>query len=185
MTSWPRVTSSYFRAAAALGLALILCSLGIVLDSATKPWVVYEVLVVAVLSFAVVQAVTAVVAGPDNHGRKAKEAGCACIAARRRTLTRRLFVDLTARRYHGSWTAQPVVELARVGLAGASACASIHQLVERVEDDNGPAVVTRALHRSPRPSGRSSRFHGSARIEKARSACLPSTTARLRGVGLR
>ncbi|HMC74928.1 MAG TPA: hypothetical protein VKG87_11535, partial [Terriglobales bacterium] len=51
---------------------------------------------------------------------------------------------------------------------------SIHQLVERVEDDNGPGVVTRALHRSPRPSGRSSRFHGSARIEKARSACLPS-----------
>ena len=45
--------------------------------------------------------------------------------------------------------------------------------------------VRRALHRSPRPSGRSSRFHGSARIEKARSACLPSATARLRGVGLR
>ena len=43
-----------------------------------------------------------------------------------------------------------------------------------VEDDNGPAVVTRALHRSPRPSGRSSRFHGSARIERAGSACLPS-----------
>jgi methylenetetrahydrofolate reductase (NADPH) len=59
-------------------------------------------------------------------------------------------------------------------LARAAALASIHQLVERVEDDNGPAVVTRALHRSPRPSGRSSRFHGSARIEKARSACLPS-----------
>jgi hypothetical protein len=57
---------------------------------------------------------------------------------------------------------------------GAALSASIHQLVERVEDDNGPAVVTRALHRSPRPSRRSSRFHGSARIEKARSACLPS-----------
>ena len=57
---------------------------------------------------------------------------------------------------------------------GLSLMASSHQLVERVEDDNGPAVVTLALHRSPRPSGRSSRFHGSARIEKARSACLPS-----------
>src|SRR3954449_1512567 len=34
------------------------------------------------------------------------------------------------------------------------------------DDDNRPAAVTRALHRSPRPSGRSSRFHGSARIEK-------------------
>ena len=54
---------------------------------------------------------------------------------------------------------------------GAALSASIHQLVERVEDDNGPAVVTRALHRSPRPSRRSSRFHGSARIEKA---SLPS-----------
>ena len=64
--------------------------------------------------------------------------------------------------------------IAGVAARRTIAYASIHQLVERVEDDNGPAVVTRALHRSPRPSGRSSRFHGSARIEKARSACLPS-----------
>ena len=64
--------------------------------------------------------------------------------------------------------------IAGVAARRTIAYASIHELVERVEDDNRPAVVTRALHRSPRPSGRSSRFHGSARIEKARSACLPS-----------
>jgi drug/metabolite transporter (DMT)-like permease len=60
--SWPRVISSYFRAASALGLALVLCSLGIPLDSGSEPWVAYEVVVIAVLVFAAVQAVTAVVA---------------------------------------------------------------------------------------------------------------------------
>lgn len=60
--SWPRVPSSYFRAARALLYALVLCTLGIALDSATKPWVFYELLVVAVVALALVRVVAAVVA---------------------------------------------------------------------------------------------------------------------------
>lgn len=60
--SWPRVPSSYFRAAAALLLVLILCTLGIALDSAKKPWVAYEVATVAALAWALARVVTAVVA---------------------------------------------------------------------------------------------------------------------------
>jgi hypothetical protein len=60
--SWPRVPSSYFRAARALLYALVLCTLGIALDSGKDPWVPYEVLVVAVLALALVRVTTAVVA---------------------------------------------------------------------------------------------------------------------------
>lgn len=60
--SWPRVPSSYFRAAAALLLVLILCTVGIALDSAKKPWVPYEVATVAALAWALARVVTAVVA---------------------------------------------------------------------------------------------------------------------------
>lgn len=60
--SWPRVPSSYFRAAGALLLVLILCTLGIPLDSAKTPWVEYEVAVVAALAWALARVVAAVVA---------------------------------------------------------------------------------------------------------------------------
>lgn len=59
---WNLVPSSYFRGARALLASLILCLLGIPLDSAADPWVVYEALVVVVLSLAIVRTVAAVVA---------------------------------------------------------------------------------------------------------------------------
>jgi hypothetical protein len=100
-----------------------------------------------------------------RSSRRRDALAVACASTRQRTPSR----VLPPRRCRDSSKA-----IAGVAARRTIAYASIHQLVERVEDDNGPAVVTRALHRSPRPSGRSSRFHGSARIEKARSACLPS-----------
>jgi hypothetical protein len=60
--SWPRVPSSYFRAARALLYMLVLCTLGILLDSATEPWVLYETVIVAVLALALVRVSSAVVA---------------------------------------------------------------------------------------------------------------------------
>lgn len=60
--SWPRVPSSYFRAARALLYALVLCTLGIALDSAKNAWVEYEAAVVAILALALVRVVAAVVA---------------------------------------------------------------------------------------------------------------------------
>ena len=60
--SWERVPSSYFRTARALLAALVLCTLGIALDSAKKPWLSYEVVAVAVLALAVVRVAAAVVA---------------------------------------------------------------------------------------------------------------------------
>lgn len=60
--SWPRVPSSYFRAARALLYALVLCTLGIALDSAKQPWLAYEVAAVVVLALALVRVATAVVA---------------------------------------------------------------------------------------------------------------------------
>ena len=52
--------SSYFRTARALLAALVLCTLGIALDRAKKPWLLYEVVTVAVV--AVVRVAAAVVA---------------------------------------------------------------------------------------------------------------------------
>jgi len=60
--SWPRVTSSYFRAARALLYALVLCTMGIALDSATKPWLLYEVAAVGILALALVRVIATVVA---------------------------------------------------------------------------------------------------------------------------
>jgi hypothetical protein len=59
---WPRVPGSYFRAARALLYGLLLCTLGIPLDSANEPWLVYEVVAVAVLALALVRVVAAIVA---------------------------------------------------------------------------------------------------------------------------
>lgn len=60
--SWPRVPSSYFRAARALLYVLLLSTAGIALDSATKPWMAYELVVTAVIALALVRVVAAVVA---------------------------------------------------------------------------------------------------------------------------
>lgn len=59
---WPRVPSSYFRASRALLAALILCTLGIPLDSDTDPWQLWEMLTVVALVLAVVRVAAAVVA---------------------------------------------------------------------------------------------------------------------------
>lgn len=59
---WPRVPSAYFRAARALLAALVLCTLGIALDSAREPWKLYEVVTIAVLALALVRIAAAVVA---------------------------------------------------------------------------------------------------------------------------
>lgn len=60
--SWPRVPSSYFRAARALLYALVVCTLGIALDSAKQPWLAYESATVVVLALALVRVAAAVVA---------------------------------------------------------------------------------------------------------------------------
>jgi low affinity Fe/Cu permease len=59
---WERVPSSYFRAARALLGVVVLCSLGVVLDSAKEPWQLYEAIAVAVLALALVRVTAAVVA---------------------------------------------------------------------------------------------------------------------------
>lgn len=59
---WPRVPSSYFRASRALLVALVLCTLGIPLDSDRDPWVLWEVVTLAALVLAVVRVAAAVVA---------------------------------------------------------------------------------------------------------------------------
>ncbi len=59
---WHLVPSSYFRASRALLASLVLCLLGLPLDSASDPWVLYEVVVVLVLALALVRVVAAVVA---------------------------------------------------------------------------------------------------------------------------
>jgi hypothetical protein len=59
---WSRVPGSFFRAAWALLLALILCTLGIALDAGSRPARGYETIVVAALGLALVRLVGAVVA---------------------------------------------------------------------------------------------------------------------------
>jgi hypothetical protein len=59
---WARVPSAYFRAARALLAAVVLCSLGIVIDSADSPWQLYETVAVGVLGLALVRVTAAVVA---------------------------------------------------------------------------------------------------------------------------
>ena len=59
---WDRVPSAYFRAARALLAALVLCTVGIALDSAKQPWKLYEGFTVVVLTLALVRVTAAVVA---------------------------------------------------------------------------------------------------------------------------
>lgn len=59
---WHLVPSAYFRASRALLASLVLCLLGLPLDSSDDPWVLYEVAVVLVLGLALVRVSAAVVA---------------------------------------------------------------------------------------------------------------------------
>ncbi len=59
---WTRVPQAFFRAAWALLLALMLCTLGIALDDGSTPARAYEVLTVASLGLALVRVVGAIVA---------------------------------------------------------------------------------------------------------------------------
>jgi hypothetical protein len=62
---WDLIPSTYFRAARALLVALVLCLLGLPLDSGTAPWLPYEAAVVIVLSLSLVR-VSAVLASLDQ-----------------------------------------------------------------------------------------------------------------------
>jgi uncharacterized membrane protein YedE/YeeE len=59
---WPRVPSAFFRAAGALLVALVLCTLGIVLDAGACPAQAYEAVAVAAVALALVRVVGAVIA---------------------------------------------------------------------------------------------------------------------------
>jgi len=59
---WERVPRSFFRAAWALLLALILCTLGITLDAGSVPAQAYEAIAVATLALALIRVVGAIVA---------------------------------------------------------------------------------------------------------------------------
>jgi hypothetical protein len=59
---WPRVPSAFLRAAWALLVALILCTLGITLDAGARPAQAYEAVAVAALALALVRVVGAVIA---------------------------------------------------------------------------------------------------------------------------
>ena len=60
--SWPRVTSSYFRAARALLVSVALCVAGITLDSDKNPWRLYEAATLVVLVLVFVRVLAAVLA---------------------------------------------------------------------------------------------------------------------------
>jgi uncharacterized membrane protein len=77
---WERVPSSYFRAARALLAALVLCTLGIALDSAKTAWQLYEAVVVVVLALCLVRVAAAVVALDAIIG----------VARQRKALTKRI-----------------------------------------------------------------------------------------------
>jgi hypothetical protein len=59
---WHRVPSAFFRASRALLATLVLCTLGIPLDSAANPWRLYEATVVVGLVFSLVRVIASVVA---------------------------------------------------------------------------------------------------------------------------
>lgn len=59
---WERVPRAFFRAAWALLIALILCTLGITLDDGTRPAKAYEAITVATLALALVRVVGAIIA---------------------------------------------------------------------------------------------------------------------------
>jgi hypothetical protein len=60
--SWPLIPSTYFRASRALLAALLLCLLGLPLDSGTKPWLLYELLTLAALTLSLIRVLAAAVA---------------------------------------------------------------------------------------------------------------------------
>lgn len=60
--SWPRVPESFFRASRSLLAALVLCILGIPLDSGKDPWVLWETATAAVVTLALVRVTASVVA---------------------------------------------------------------------------------------------------------------------------
>jgi len=60
--SWTNVPGSYFRAAGGLLGALIICTLGIPLDAATKPRVPYEAVSVGILAYALARVIGAIFA---------------------------------------------------------------------------------------------------------------------------
>ena len=59
---WERVPRSFFRAAWALLLSLILCTLGISLDAGSRPAKTYEAFTVAALALALIRVVGAIIA---------------------------------------------------------------------------------------------------------------------------
>jgi len=59
---WERVPRAFFRAAWALLIALILCTLGITLDDGGEPAKIYEAVTVAILAVALVRVMGAIVA---------------------------------------------------------------------------------------------------------------------------
>jgi hypothetical protein len=59
---WERVPSAYFRAARALLAAVVLCTLGIAVDSDKSPWQLYEAATVAVLALCLVRVAAVLVA---------------------------------------------------------------------------------------------------------------------------
>lgn len=60
--NWKLIPSTYFRAARALLLALVLCLLGLPLDSDSDPWVFYEALVVVALALSLVRVAAGLIA---------------------------------------------------------------------------------------------------------------------------
>jgi TRAP-type C4-dicarboxylate transport system permease large subunit len=61
-SKWERVPRAFFRAAWALLLALILCTLGITLDTGSRPAQAYEAATVATLALALIRVIGAIVA---------------------------------------------------------------------------------------------------------------------------
>jgi hypothetical protein len=59
---WERVPRAFFRAAWALLMALILCTLGITLDDGADPAKIYEVITVATLAVAIVRVMGSIIA---------------------------------------------------------------------------------------------------------------------------
>jgi hypothetical protein len=59
---WKLIPSTYFRAARALLAALVLCLLGLPLDSGKDPWVLYEAFVVVALSLSLVRVAAGLIA---------------------------------------------------------------------------------------------------------------------------
>jgi hypothetical protein len=59
---WFLVPSTYFRASRALLAALLLCLLGLPLDSGEEPWILYEAIVIVALGLSLIRVLAAGVA---------------------------------------------------------------------------------------------------------------------------